>query len=274
VIDAHFDHKADVTMVTTTVPIEQASRFGTVEVDDTGRVVTFAYKPEQPRSSIVTTEVFVYNASRLLQVLEELVANTDDADNDDTPLKDFGDELLPRLVAEGRAYAFPLDGYWRDVGVIEAYWQAHMDLLATEPALELDEAAWPILTYGNQRMPARIWPEARIKNSLIAPGCDVRGIVIDSVLAPGVVVAEGAIIWRSVVLHDTRIEHKAQVGASIVDTHVSIGSDSQVGQTPDDSPLPQADAPPHITVLGRGACIEAGSRIQPGKHIEPNNTDG
>ena len=273
VIDAHLQHDADVTMVTTRVPIEEAGRFGAVHVDQQGRVTKFEYKPEDPTSPIVTTEVFVYNAQRLLEILEELAAQGEQNGDEEPPLQDFGDELLPRLVEAGQAYAFPLEGYWRDVGIIESYWQAHIDLLSAEPALNLDEAAWPILTYGNQRMPARIHSSAKIENSLISPGCDVRGHVLDSVLAPGVVVGDDAIVWRSIILQNTHIESHAQIGGAILDTDVHIGTNARIGQEQAQETPASRQEPPEITVIGRGARIDAGAHIPPGEHVKPAGED-
>jgi glucose-1-phosphate adenylyltransferase len=99
-------------------------------------------------------------------------------------LRDLGHELIPTLVRDGRTFDYRLHGYWRDIGTVESYWQAHMDLLAPALELVLDNAAWPILTSGAQRLPAHIHDTPRIANSLIPPGCTVRGHVACSVLAP------------------------------------------------------------------------------------------
>jgi glucose-1-phosphate adenylyltransferase len=207
VVDEHVERGAEVTMVTTEVPVDEAGRFGVVEVGDGGRVTGFEYKPDDPRSGMVTTEVFVYDAGVLLEALTELA--------EDGGLEDFGHALLPRLVENGKAYARELGGYWRDVGTIESYWQAHMDLLEPDPALALDDPEWPILTRASQRPPARIEAAARVEGSLVSPGCRVSGHVERSVLGPGVVVEEGAEVVESVVLDDARIA--APIARAIVD---------------------------------------------------------
>jgi glucose-1-phosphate adenylyltransferase len=213
VVEAHHERGAEVTMVTTAVPLGQAGRFGTVKLAKDGRVTDFAYKPDEPDSKVVTTEVFVYDARVLLETLSKLAA-------DDGELADFGDELLPMLVERGKAYAYDLGGYWKDVGTIESYWQAHMDLLEPEPRLDLDDPAWPILTLASQRPPARIEASAKIEGSLISPGCAVRGHVVRSVLGPGVVVEEEAEVVDSVVLADARIA--VPVSRAIVDSEVEV----------------------------------------------------
>lgn len=263
VIDVHRERNAGVTIVTTEVTRDAAQRFGTVEVDEQGRVTGFEYKPDQPNSSIVTTEVFVYSAATLLDTLDELAAQGSVDQDKEPALQDFGHELLPRLVEEGRAFAFPLQGYWRDVGVIEDYWQAHMDLLAPVQPLDLEDPVWPILTYGVQRMPARIHDGARIRNSLIAHGCEIHGHVEQSVLGPGVVVEPGASVRNSIIFSDTRVEGGASVIRAIVDSDVVIGQGASIDEGTNDE----------ITLIGQKAKIPAHTRIRAGEHVESDATE-
>jgi len=226
VIEKHLEKRADVTMVTTKVPgNESASRFGVVKTDENGRIVDFAYKPEQPKSDLITTEVFVYNAARLLDVLDEL-ANPSDSAN---ALKDFGHELIPQLVSEGKAFEFRCDGYWRDVGTVDAYWQANMDLLEKPEELNLDDSRWAILTLAAQRVPAFVDANAEVKNCLIAGGSKIRGRVERSILSPGVIVEEGATVRDSIVLHDAVIEKGATVFRAIIDNETRVKAGSNIG---------------------------------------------
>jgi glucose-1-phosphate adenylyltransferase len=213
VLEAHAERRADVTMVTTEVPREQAGRFGVVEVGGDGRVEGFEYKPDEPRTGTVTTEVFAYAPDVLLDTLAELA-------DDDGGLEDFGHALLPALVERGNARAVELGGYWRDVGTVESYWQGHMDLLGAAPALDLDDPAWPILTHGAQRPPARVAAGASFEDALVSPGCVVRGSVERSVLGAGVVVEEGVTVRDAVVLDGARVA--ADVRRAIVDLDVEV----------------------------------------------------
>lgn len=222
-IERHLDTQAAVTMVTTRIGGEDASRYGVVEADGDGRVLDFAYKPSNPTSDLVTTEVFAYDTGVLLQTLADLAGH-----GDGSGLEDFGHELLPRFVEEGRARAFELEGYWRDVGTIDSYWLAHMELLEDEPPLVLDDPSWPILTAGLQRPPARIDGSARIEASLIAPGATVRGTVERSVVGPGVVVEEGAVVRESVLLHDGHVASGALVSRALVDERARIERGAEV----------------------------------------------
>jgi glucose-1-phosphate adenylyltransferase len=254
VIDGHLESDADVTLVTTRVPKEEAGRFGVVEVDGKGKITGFEYKPESPRSDLVTTEVFVYDAPRLLDTLDRLAEK---GNGDESPLKDFGHELIPSLVREERAREHRFDRYWRDVGTVESYWQAHMDLLEPEPGLVLDDPEWPILTYGTQRLPARIEGSARINGSLIAPGCRIAGRVERSVLGPGVVVEESAEVRDSILLHGAEVREGASVVRAILDADVQVGKRASVGE---------ADG--ELALAGQRARIAEGDRIPAGGRVE------
>ena len=249
VIEGHVAADADVTIVTTEVAREEAGRFGVVEVRDDGRVTDFAHKPEAPASDLVATEVFVYDVEALMGTLDELAE-----DDEESGLEDFGDELLPRLVGAGRAREHRLDGYWRDVGTIESYWEGHMDLLARDAHLVLDDPDWPILTWSTQRPPARIEGSARVEGSLVSPGCDVRGEVVRSVLGPGVVIEEGAVVRESVLHQETVVKTGAAVERAILDSNVSV-SDAEVGGGDE------------ITVVGRNVEIEPGATVAGGERL-------
>ena len=234
VIAGHLERGAVATLVTTKVAKDEASRFGLVEVED-GRVTEFAYKPDDPQSDLATAEVFLYDAEKVLATLEELAEG-----DDDSGLEDFGDELLPRLVEEGGVFEHRLEGHWRDVGTIESYWEGHMELLGGSPALELDDPAWPILTSAPQRPPAYAAESAQIEDSLVSPGCRVAGRVVRSVLGPGVLVEEGAVVSDSVVLHDAEIRSGASVERAIVDERADIRG--AVGESGDEIALVPREA--------------------------------
>lgn len=253
-LDRHRERRADLTLVSTRVPREEAGRFGVVEADGEGRVTGFEYKPGEPKSDLVTTEIFAYDARKLLDTLDRLA----EEGGEEEPLKDFGDKLLPRLVEEGRGHEMRHEGYWKDVGTVGSYWQAHQDLLAPEPPLEIDDPDWPILTTGVQLLPARVEEGARIADSLIAPGCRVAGRVERSVLAPGVVVEAGAEVRGSILLHGTVIRAGARVERAILDSGVEVGEGAAVGGGEGD-----------LAMVGMRVKIPAKARIEPGARLEP-----
>jgi glucose-1-phosphate adenylyltransferase len=231
---------AAVTMVTTNVATDEASRYGVVRVDREGVVREFEYKPDAPAGDLVATEVFAYDAKALLRALDKLAE-----EGESSGLGDFGHKLIPRLVDEGAARAFRLDGYWRDVGTIDGYWQAHMELLEPEPRFRLDDPAWPILTAGPQRPPARIEASATIDGSLVAAGARVRGTVVRSVVGPGVVVEERAEVRDAILLHDSYVGARAHVTRAILDAEAHVDDDAVAGDTAD------------IAVVEAGARITA-----------------
>lgn len=250
VVARHADCGAEATVVTTRVPREEAGRFGTVEVGGDGRITGFEYKPDEPSTDVVTTEVFAYDARTLLDALDELAGAEGE-------LEDFGDDLLPRLVERGRVFEHPLDGYWKDVGTIESYWEAHMELVAAEPPIDLDDPSWPILTRSRQRPPARV-DGASVEAALLSPGAVVRGNVVRSVLGPGVVVEEGAMVRDAVLLDDVTVERGAVVERAILDEGVHVGAEARIGA-----------AGAEIVVVGAGARVEQGEEVAPGVRIEP-----
>lgn len=260
VVAAHLERHAELTVVTTVVDAGEIGRFGNVAVDDDGRVGEFRYKPDQPLSDVATTEVFVFDARCLLEALDEL-AGDGGGEGDDEGLEDFGDELLPHLVRRGRVWEHRLEGYWRDVGTLESYWQSHMDLLEPEPALRLDDPAWPVLTTARTRLPARLYASACVDDSLVSPGCTVRGVVRRSVLGPGVVVEEGAEVHDTVLLHDTVVEAGAVVAGTVGDMGVRIGAEASVGRRAAPGQRCRAE---DLVVLGEGTEVPPGAEVAPG----------
>ncbi|MDP8987890.1 MAG: sugar phosphate nucleotidyltransferase, partial [Actinomycetota bacterium] len=246
------------TMVTTVVPPDRARRFGNVEVDAEGRVRRFVYKPDDPVSDVVTTEVFVFDGPSLLEAVNELASGAGDGD---VELEDFGDDLIPHLVDHGEVREHRFSGYWRDVGTLDSYWRSHMELLDRDPLLRLDDPSWPVLTAAATRPPARCFGSAWTDNALLSPGCVVRGRVEHSVLAPGVVVEEGANVRDSVLLHDTVVEAGASVSGAICDMRVRIGGHARVGQA---DGAGNARSDDDLVVLGGGVEIADGAEVAPG----------
>jgi glucose-1-phosphate adenylyltransferase len=226
VLARHRDRGAGVTVVTSEVPEEEASRQAVVEVDGDGRIGGFHYKPDEPPTTRVATEVFAFATGRLLGTLEELAAG-------DGELKDFGHGLLPRMVEAGEAVEHRMDGYWRDVGTVPAYWRAHMDLLDPERPLDLDDPAWPILGRAPHRLPARVEGSARLDRALLSPGTVVAGEVTRSVLGPGVVVEPGAAVRDAVLLDDCVVAAGARVERAVLDRGVRVGPGAHVGAAGD-----------------------------------------
>ncbi|MDQ3641033.1 MAG: glucose-1-phosphate adenylyltransferase [Actinomycetota bacterium] len=218
-VDTHVAAGADVTMATTRVE-EHPGRFGVVTTGEDRRVQDFEYKPSEPKSDVVTMEIFAYRPSALLGTLRELAQEGEER-------SDFGHELLPRLVSDGRAFEHRFHGYWRDLGTTEAYWEAHQDLLQGN-GLDLHDPRWPIRTKSGHKPPAHVARGGSVDDSLVSPACKVSGRVIHSVLCTGVVVEEGAVVDHAVVLDGAVIRSGAHVERAIVDAGVDVPANTEV----------------------------------------------
>ncbi len=252
----HIDHQADVTICSIQVPIADASRFGILNVDKGYRVTDFEEKPQQPKSDQVNMGVYLFNIELLDKILWE-----DRTENDSS--HDFGKDILPRLIAEGsRVYAFPYSGYWVDVGTVNSYWKAHMDLLAEPAPIDLNDRSWVIHTRTEERPPVRISSGAQVSDSMISDGCVLSSdaIVERSVLSPGVRVMPGAIVRESVILAEAVIQAGAKIERSIIDKRVNIGENAVVGGI-------DLTGDPAITMIGKNSqlpekiIVEAGAII-------------
>ncbi|WP_104167904.1 glucose-1-phosphate adenylyltransferase family protein [Arthrobacter sp. SX1312] len=224
VVATHLDSGAALTMVTADFDGD-ASAHGVVAVDDDGRVTDFAYKPEEPRTRIVTTEIFLYTAATLLDALERL-------DGTEGGLGDYGHHLVPHLVEQGSVVEHRLQGYWRDLGTPANYLRAHLDLVDGE-GLDLSDPDWPILTEPPELVPAFIGDGAVVGSSLIAPGARVHGTVRRSVIGAGATVEAGAVVEDSVLLNRARVEAGAVVRHAIVDSDAVVDGD-RLGAGPDE----------------------------------------
>jgi glucose-1-phosphate adenylyltransferase len=257
VVDAHLGSGAEVTMVTTEVAEDDAPRYGIVQVGDEGTVSDYACKPERPATTTATNEVFVFSPTPTLDRLEALRQEVGEEG-----LEDLGTHLLPAQTRDGLARAHRLEGYWRDVGTVPAYWQAHRDFLAEEPPIDLDEPGWPLHTRGGRHSAARLLRRAVVEDSLVSGGTRVAGRVTGSVLSPGVVVEAGATVVDSVLLPGVRVRAGATVTRSVLDDRVDVGEKAVVGGDGE------------ITLVGRQARVEPGSEVAAGARLpDPDDED-
>jgi len=198
--------------------------------------------------------VYIFNAEVLDHVLWQDHQRADSA-------HDFGKNIIPQMLREGAAiYAYPYSGYWMDVGTIESYWQAHMDLLADPPPLNLNDRGWVIHTRTEERPPMRIAPGTTIEGSMISDGCiiEIGAVVQESVLSPGVIVRAGARVCQSVILTDTTIERGASLYRTIVDKRVRIGENATIGSSEPGAAL---------AVIGKNSEVPAACVVEPGAVI-------
>lgn len=251
-ISFHLDHRADVTVGTIRVPIEEASRFGVLGVNNKYRVTSFVEKPPEPPSNLVNMGVYLFNRQFLDKVLWEDRQNSESS-------HDFGKDIIPGLLkAKARIFAFPYTGYWMDVGTLESYWQAHMDMLSPTPALKLYNRSWIIHTRTEERPPARLPASAQVYASMICDGCYIGADsrIESSVLSPGVVVRPGAVIRESILLTDCIVESGCVIERAILDKFVNVGANCRIGggvATPDIS----------VAIVGKNSVVPEGCVIEP-----------
>jgi glucose-1-phosphate adenylyltransferase len=255
-ITFHMDQQADLTIASIRVPLEEASRFGVLKVDQKYRVTSFVEKPRKPTSDLINMGVYLFNLDLLDRVLwdDHLRENS---------THDFGHDILPSLVkSKMRVIAFPFTGYWMDVGTILSYWQAHMDMLSPNPPLKLYDRSWVIHTRTEERPPVRIPQNACVFASMISDGCTIQenARVESSVLSPGVTVRPGAIVRESIILTDAIIESGAIVERAILDKQVLVEQNARVG-----GGIANPDI--KLAVVGKNSIIPAGMIVEPGAAI-------
>jgi glucose-1-phosphate adenylyltransferase len=225
-VDYHEEHNADATVCVIRVPMHEASRYGIMAVDDAHRIIDFVEKPANPPGDLANMGVYVFKA----EVLESLLR--EDAQRPNSR-HDFGYNIIPRMMELGlQIMAFSYSGYWIDVGTVDAYWEAHMDLLSSPPSLNLNDRSWIIHTRSEERPPVQIAKGAVVEDSLITDGSFVSegAHVIRSILSPGVYVGPNAVVYESVVLTDSYIERGATIQRSVIDKGVVVAQGATVGE--------------------------------------------
>lgn len=222
-LNFHKANKADITIACMPVPMEEASRFGIMVTDETGRVKEFEEKPEKPSSNLASMGIYIFNWKLLRKML---VADMKDTDSS----HDFGKDIIPTLLNDGKyLYAYKFKGYWKDVGTIDSLWEANMDLLDANNELDLGDPTWKIYTEDVTALPQYIGPDADITRAFITQGCMVDGEVKNSVLFTGARVNPGAKVIDSVLMPGVEIEEGAVITRALVADGVKIGKDAVVG---------------------------------------------
>ena len=222
-LEHHKAQKAEVTISVTEVPWDEATRFGIMSVGPTGRITEFAEKPQHPKSNLASMGIYIFNWRLLRKVLEE------DSKNN-LSSHDFGRDIIPKLLAaDHRLSAYSFNEYWKDVGTIESFWEANMDLLNEEPGLDLYNPNWRVYSVNATRPPHYIGPHAKVTRSLISEGCSIFGQVDHSVIFPGVHIAEGAHIIDSIVMPYVNIGCYAQVQRAIIGRKTIVEARAMIG---------------------------------------------
>lgn len=264
VIEDHVAAGRVATVLTSEVSKKDASDNVVVLARRDGTVTGVEHKPSRPSAGTVATEIFVYDTEVLLETLRDLRRELSrEHDDGDSGIGDFGEHLLPRLVDTGRTGAVPLTGYWRDVGQPGLYLQSHRDLLAGKVDV-FDHPGRPVISHWPDRPAARVRSTGELRDSLLSPGADVAGLVVGSVLGPGVVVEKGAEVHDSVVMEDCVIRAGAVVRTTVLDERSEVLAKARVGAEPSRRVAHDDD----IVLVGRDSrvsgTVAAGARLEPG----------
>lgn len=219
------EHKAkgaDLTVSVIEVPWEEASRFGIMTVDEDARIVKFSEKPKEPDSNLASMGIYIFSWPVLRRALLE-------DHMDPTSEKDFGKNIIPRLLAaDMKLYAYRFSGYWKDVGTIDSYYEAQMDLMRENAEFNIFESEMRIFSNSNIYPPHFVGENAVVSGSLICNGCVVEGEVTGSILGSGVVIEEGAVVEDSILLPHTHIGRGCHIVRTIVNENVRIAEGSEI----------------------------------------------
>ena len=253
-LQAHKKTGADCTIAAINVPLAEASRFGILNTNPDGSIYQFEEKPKQPKSTLASMGIYIFNAQKLFRYLE-----ADDANPNSS--KDFGKDVLPAMLNAGeKMYSYCFEGYWKDVGTIASLWEANMDLLGDSPEFDIGDKSWKIHSRNPLAPPEHIGETGIVKNAMIALGCEINGVVENSILGSNVIVEEGATVKDAVVLANSVIKAGATVTYSIIDENVTVGENAVIGVEKD----PTAE----IVVLGRGITVANGVKVTQGQNHE------
>lgn len=264
-IKFHLKNKADVTVAANTVPLKEASAFGVLGTEKDGRIVQFDEKPAHPhaipgnpKAAYVSMGNYIFNTETLLQVLQKRFC--------DIPALDFGKHILPKILKDYRTYAYNFQGqvlpgakpyeeqgYWRDVGTIESFWQTNMDLLGDKPKLDLNNPKWPISTTLH-RVPATKFLGGSITNSIIGDGCVIspKAKIKNCVISDSVIIGEGADLEGCVIMDNCEIKAGAKLKKVIMDRFNTVAAKQTIGLNMEQDAQKYYIDPSGIIVLPRG----------------------
>lgn len=220
-LDYHKANNADITIAAMPVPIEEAKRFGIVVTDDDNRITEFEEKPENPKSNLASMGIYIFSWKVLKNALIALKDQNE---------CDFGKHVIPYCFENNkRLFAYEYNGNWKDVGTLNSYWEANMELIDIIPVFNLYEEFWKIYTRTDAIPPQYISSDAFIEKSIIGDGSEIYGKVYNSVIGSGVVIEEGAVVRDSIIMQDTVIGKNTSVEKAIIAEEVVIGDNVEIG---------------------------------------------
>ncbi len=220
-LDYHKEKGAEVTIAAMPVPIEEAKRFGILITDEDRKISEFEEKPENPRSNLASMGIYIFNWKTLKDALVE---------NASQPSLDFGKHVIPYCHANGApCYAYEFNGYWKDVGTLNSYWEANMELIDIVPEFNLYEEYWKIYTKSDSLPPQYVSSDSEIEKCIIGEGSQIYGKVYNSVIGCGVIIGEGTVVRDSIIMNQTEIGAGCELNKAIIAEQVEIGDNVKLG---------------------------------------------
>ena len=235
----HIEKDADVTIGVFNVPLKDASSFGIMNTNDYLSIYEFEEKPKNPKSTLASMGIYIFKWEVLKKYLIE-------DEKDPNSSNDFGKNIIPNLLKDKmKLYAYPFEGYWKDVGTITSFWDAHMDLLKPDNKLQLFDKSWRIYTRQGIYPPLYVSEGSKIVNSLVEKGCEIEGEITNSVIFPGVKIGKNTKVTNSVIMPNTTIEENVIINKAIIDQNVLIEKNTVVGDNEE------------IVVIGAGETVKS-----------------
>lgn len=222
-LDFHKEHNADATIAVMEVSYEDAKQFGIMNTDETDKIIEFEEKPPIPKSNLASMGIYIFSWAALRQALI--------IDHEKHEDSDFGKHIIPMLIDSNKeVFAYRFNDYWKDIGTIDAYWQANIELTYTLPEFNLYDEFWKIYTNIDHQPPQFISNTAIVEKALLSEGCEISGKIYNSVIGPRVIVEEGAMIINSIIMQDTIVKKGAVIERSIISEKCIVGENTYIGQ--------------------------------------------
>ncbi len=262
----HKENEADITVACMEVPLNEGKRFGIIKTNEENRIVGFHEKPSEPipspnnpEAALASMGIYLFNTKTLVKaIIDDAKKNTN---------HDFGKNIIPGMIHSKRVYGYPFgdeNNYWRDIGTLDAYWEANMDLVQTSPEFNLYDKDWPIRTHKKQYPPAKTVLDKNISegrkdmimNSLVSGGCIISGAKVEGcILSPDVIVGTNSEIYDSVIMESVRIGKNVRIRKAIIDKYVNIPDNMNIGYNLEEDSK-------HFTVTDSGIVV-----VRKGMHL-------
>lgn len=253
-LDFHKANGADVTIAVMPVPIEEASRFGIVIADENRKIIDFEEKPENPRSNLASMGIYIFNWKTLK---ESLIAMAEQ------PALDFGKHVIPYCHQKGQPlYAYEFNGYWKDVGTLNSYWEANMELIDIVPEFNLYEEYWKIYTKSEILPPQYLSSDSVAERSIIGEGSSILGKVYNSVIGCGVTIGKDSVVRDSIIMNNATVKAGCQVDKAIIAENAVIEDNVKLGVGEE----AENETAPHIynhglVTIGEKSYVPAGVSV-------------